>query len=634
MDPNSLSVMQGAAGAGGDKVYVEEVFSTYVYKGDEQPDRLIPNGLDLDGEGGMVLIKCRENSYHYALFDTERGENEWLSTNGSVESTTVTQHVVDFNSNGFTIGTNDRVNRITDGDYVSWSFRKAPGFFDVVTYTGDTDGSSTQTVSHNLECKPGMILIKNLDEDQYWAVYHKSMGATHYARLNDGLEFYENSGFWDDTEPTSTQFTVGVTAAVNQLGKNFVAYLFADGDDADAQIFGDGGNESIIKCGSFTGASYTESLGFEPQWLLVKRSDSTGNWFLVDNMRGFYNKTEAGVDVDAVNLRPNMDINENSGSFHITSDGFYYSSSGGIDYVYMAIRRGPMKTPEDATEVFGVDHLTNGSTPGFKPGFPVDWGIFKALTGTSDWQAWDRVRGEYDLRFNKIDDEDGNNNFIGDNMTGFYDYSTADSTYIGYSFRRAPGFFDISCFSSASTNAAGLDINHNLGVVPEMMIIKNRTYDGNWETYHKGIGNTHVLKINNDALAEDAASAWNDTTPTNSVFTVGTNITDNTNDWIAYLFATVAGVSKVGSETVGSSAIEVNCGFIAGARFVLIKRTDAAGDWYVYDSTRGINTSNDEFLLINEPDDEDSNDYIDPFTTGFKINSSLPSGDYIYLAIA
>ena len=76
MDPNSLSVMQGAAGAGGDKAYVEEVFSTYVYKGDEQPDRLIPNGLDLDGEGGMVLIKCRENSYHYALFDTERGENE------------------------------------------------------------------------------------------------------------------------------------------------------------------------------------------------------------------------------------------------------------------------------------------------------------------------------------------------------------------------------------------------------------------------------------------------------------------------------------------------------------------------------------------------------------------------------
>ncbi len=108
----------------------------------------------------------------------------------------------------------------------------------------------------------------------------------------------------------------------------------------------------------------------------------------------------------------------------------------------------------------------------------------------------------------------------------------------------------------------------------------------------------------------------------------------STTTYIAYLFATVAGVSKVGSETVGSSAIEVNCGFAAGARFVLIKRTDATGDWYVYDSLRGIASGNDDFLLINEPDDEDSNDYIDPFTTGFKINSSLPSGDYIYLAIA
>ena len=84
----------------------------------------------------------------------------------------------------------------------------------------------------------------------------------------------------------------------------------------------------------------------------------------------------------------------------------------------------------------------------------------------------------------------------------------------------------------------------------------------------------------------DDDTIWNDTAPTSSVFTVGADNSVNNNGYtyIAFLFATLAGVSKVGSVTHSGSSTDVDCGFTAGARFVLLKRTDAAGDWYIWDS--------------------------------------------------
>jgi hypothetical protein len=110
---------------------------------------------------------------------------------------------------------------------------------------------------------------------------------------------------------------------------------------------------------------------------------------------------------------------------------------------------------------------------------------------------------------------------------------------------------------------------------------------------------------------------------------------------IAYLFATVAGVSKVGSYTGTGADLNVDCGFSAGARFILIKRTDSTGDWYVYDSVRGIVAGNDPYLLLNSTAGEvTGTDYIDPLSSGFTVTSSAPAalnasgGTYIFLAIA
>ncbi|MDB4416865.1 hypothetical protein N9277_01220, partial [bacterium] len=111
--------------------------------------------------------------------------------------------------------------------------------------------------------------------------------------------------------------------------------------------------------------------------------------------------------------------------------------------------------------------------------------------------------------------------------------------------------------------------------------------------------------------------------------------------YIAYLFATLAGVSKVGSYTGTGSNVDVDCGFSAGARFILIKRTDSTGDWYVWDSVRGIVAGNDPYLLLNSTSAEvTSTDYIDPLASGFTVTSSAPAalnasgGNYIFLAIA
>jgi hypothetical protein len=111
--------------------------------------------------------------------------------------------------------------------------------------------------------------------------------------------------------------------------------------------------------------------------------------------------------------------------------------------------------------------------------------------------------------------------------------------------------------------------------------------------------------------------------------------------YVAYLFATCSGVSKVGSYTGTATTQVINCGFAAGARFVMIKRTDSTGDWYVWDSARGIIAGNDPYVLMNTNAVEvTSTDYVDTAASGFELSSTAPAainasgGTFIFLAIA
>jgi hypothetical protein len=182
-----------------------------------------------------------------------------------------------------------------------------------------------------------------------------------------------------------------------------------------------------------------------------------------------------------------------------------------------------------------------------------------------------------------------------------------------------------------------------LGAVPELMFVKRRSQGTAWFVYDATNGPTKNLVLNTTAASVVDSLPWNDTAPTSSVFSIGnvsyTNGSGAT--YVAYLFATCAGVSKVGSYTGTGTTQTINCGFTAGSRFVMIKRTDSTGDWYVWDSARGIIAGDDPYLLLNSTAAEVTNtDYVDTANAGFEISSTAPAainangGSFIFLAIA
>jgi hypothetical protein len=219
-----------------------------------------------------------------------------------------------------------------------------------VTYTGD--GSATQTISHSLESTPAVIMVKRTDSTGSWWVWHKDMTSNQYYIFLESTAGQANGGMtlWGATDTT---FSVVSAAGLTTLAGNYVAYLFA----SDAGGFGDDGDENIIKCGSYTGNGSTNGpeidLGFEPQWLMVKNSTASSDWFLVDTMRGFTANTSDSYQ----RLRANLsDAEDGSNAFSINSTGFklvnatFNPNVSGNSYIYIAIRR-PMKTPESGTEV-------------------------------------------------------------------------------------------------------------------------------------------------------------------------------------------------------------------------------------------------------------------------------------------
>ena len=655
----------GASGAGSaEKIYVEDVFSTWLYTGNGST-QTITNGIDLSGKGGMVWIKGRTGSagsIYHALYDTNRGaSNGYIRTNATnaasgnnLESFAFASTGFSFNANAFYLNDSS-----IPSTYTSWTFRKAAKFFDVVTYTGN---GSNRTIAHNLGSVPGTIIVKRTDTAADWQVYHRSFSITDYLVLNSTALLATAATRWNDTTPTSTVFSLGTDATVNASGGTYVAYLFAH----NAGGFGDAGTDSVVSCGNYTGNGSTTgptvTLGWEPQWLLIKNAGSTGDWNLIDNMRGF---TVGGADAE---LNPNLSAAESSGTFVTPlSNGFQlnttdagYNASGDY-YIYIAIRRGPMKTPTDATKVFNAVTYTGTGTNSriyTGAGFPLDAVLINDRLRTSGDSAFvDRLRGAAYLATpgtsaettggsyyaSKLDSMDG---YTGGTLD-FNQVNLSGLTLVDYYFRRAPRFFDVVAYTG---NGSTQTINHNLGVAPEMIIAKCRSGGTeSWEVTAAGMPfgiGMATAQLNSTAAATDTGR-WGSFTPTSTQFRVdwlaAGNLNGSGRTYIAYLFASCPGVSKVGSYTgTGTgTTLNINCGFTNGARFVLIKRTDSTGDWYVWDTARGIIAANDPYLLLNSTAAEVTNtDFIDPLSSGFQISSTAPAainangGSFIYLAIA
>ena len=636
--------LTAAAGNAGESLYVEDAFSTYLYTGNNST-QTITNGIDLDGEGGMVWLKDRGAAQNHHLYDTERGVQKAIFSNLNFAEITWSNALSSFNSTGFSIGDNNQIN-VNTNDYASWSFRKAEKFFDVVTFEAPSSPDTNYRISHNLGSAPGTILLKNVDSAYQWYVYHRSEGRDKYLVLNSTSASASSTGIWGTADPTSTDFGVNAnntgTRSVDVGSGTYIAYLFAH----DAGGFGDD-DESIIKCGSYTGnGSNTNgpvvNLGFEPQWLLVKSSSSAYDWMLVDVMRGMH-----AYDEFSNTLRANTNVAESaSHRFNPSATGFQVNDDNGMvnanggNYIYIAIRR-PMKTPEAGTEVFAVDDRA-AATPAFVSDFPVDLYWTRAKTGGTFFD-YARLRGDNYLQHDGTNAETSGGAFF-DSNTGVFSSGSASTNILAWMFKRGPGFFDVVAYTGTGSATT---FSHNLKAVPELMIVKQRSgASESWTVWNKTIAATNsaaTLWLNSTSSVNNFSNRFNSTAPTDSVFSVAGDVSTNGSGstYINYLFATLDGVSKVGSYTGTGSDLNVDCGFSAGARFILIKRTDSTGDWYVYDYFRGIVSGNDPYLLLNTGTGEVTNtDYIDPLNAGFTVTSSAPAalnasgGSYIFLAIA
>jgi len=647
------------------KTYVDDVFSSYLWKGNATA-RSINNGIDLSGEGGMTWIKSRSVVKGNILNDTVRGAGNRLGSNDYSASASGTAWLSAFNSNGFSIGTDGDVNENNE-TFSSWSFRKAPGFFDVVTFTGN---GSNRTIAHSLGCVPGFYMVKKYNDTGDWKCYHKDVGPTKNLKLNTDDAAGTESTYWNDTAPTASVFSIGTSNEVNENGDSFVAYLFAH----DEQSFGEGGDQAVIKCGTYagTGGGYEvfANLGWEPQWILYKSFTNSGttegNWFIFDSTRGLHYKANQSPF-----LLPNTTDKEgyintydlSSAGLDVTPTGFTPSSGNqrvnkadGCQYIYVAIRRpdGYVGKPiEVGTSVLSIGTRSGSSSNELAcVNTFIDFSFIKNYTsGGEYWATNARQIAQFSLKTNSNSSHLTGalpsgyaaqwGQMLGHIVAGSNGATNSPSgTMVDFGWKRHAGL-DVSSY----TGSGSADyVYHSCGQIPEMIWVKNRSSSTDWRVYHKGLGTNndpfdYSLKLNEEDSQIDDATVWNDAAPEINRFTVGTHGDVNTSGdiYVSILFSSVAGVSKVGSFDGQNSTITVSLGF--QPRFLIVKSITEDYDWYVFSTGGALSMANDQFLLLNESNAINTGGYGDFNSTSFELAGNVDetnkSGQkYIYYAHA
>jgi hypothetical protein len=321
-------------------------FTPYLYTADgTSPKSRTGIGFAPD----FLWFKSRSTTFSHALYDQVRGTNKGLQTNTTAAENTYTL-LSTFGSDGFTTTTDGTVgNILNDGTntYVTWAW-KANGAgstntagtitstvsanttagFSIATYTGN--GSSSQTVGHGLGVAPGMVIIKTRSNSDNWRVWHTSLTSGQTLTLNSTAA-QAASGFWPSNPSTSVVY-LGTDSSVNSSTWTYVMYSFAPvaGYSAFGSYTGNGSAD-----GPFV---YT---GFRPAFVLIKRTDSTSSWWMMDSKRDPYNVNVNYLIADGSGAEAtytSMDFLSNGFKPRNTSSSF---NSG--THIYMAFAENPFK---------------------------------------------------------------------------------------------------------------------------------------------------------------------------------------------------------------------------------------------------------------------------------------------------
>ena len=243
MDPNQQQLLL-TSGGGDTTTYVDDVYSTYVYNGNNGAQTGLGPGVDLT-KGGLAWVKRRSAAESHYFFDSNRvigGVYQSLASNTNNTQDPRAWNIA-FNNNGLAFNDNDGGINATGSTYVNMQFRKAKGFFDIQTWSGN--GTAGRQISHDLGTIPGCIMVKRTNSVSNWVVYHRSIGNNRGSSGQDSsytsLQLNSTNGqdtsseYWNNTLPTKDNFTLGIHPTVNQTGGEYVAYIFAHGDTGAGQ---------------------------------------------------------------------------------------------------------------------------------------------------------------------------------------------------------------------------------------------------------------------------------------------------------------------------------------------------------------------------------------------------------------
>jgi hypothetical protein len=325
-----------------------DYFNTVLYSGNGTGQSITGVGFSPE----FLWLKERTSTSYHRLSDIIRGTNKQLSSNVTDAEETISTVVSSYDSDGFTVGADNGSNE-SGQTYVGWSW-KAGG-----TASSNTDGSitstvsanttsgfsivkftgtgSTATVGHGLGVAPDWYVVKRIDggDGGQWNAYYSSLGATKFMLLNGTNASQTSATRWNNTEPTSSVFTVNTSGDVNNSGDNHIVYCFAE-------------KKGFSKFGSYTGNGNADGTfvytGFKPAFVIIKVSSTTNDWSMYDNQRDPINQVDNY-------LQPNTSLAEVSDTGKGTdflSNGFKLRTThgthntSGATYIYMAFAESPL----------------------------------------------------------------------------------------------------------------------------------------------------------------------------------------------------------------------------------------------------------------------------------------------------
>ncbi len=321
-------------------------FNTVLYTGNGSTNAITGVGFQTD----FIWNKQRNGTYSHYLFNAITGTGKFLKSDSTDSEGTNTDTVTSFDSDGFTLGSaagnNGSGNTMvswnwlasnttasnTDGSITSTVSANTTSGFSIVSYTGT---GANATVGHGLGVAPKMIITKARGTTNNWGTYHESLGNTDAVFLNLTSATDTFSGYWNNTSPTSSVFSVGSSAGTNPSA-TMIAYCFSE-------------VKGFSKFGSYTGNGNADGTfvytGFKPAFVIIKPSSYANSWLILDNKRNTFNPTNTRLEADGNGADySGLDYTDFlSNGFKIRTSNAHPNTSGGT-LIYMAFASSPFTT--------------------------------------------------------------------------------------------------------------------------------------------------------------------------------------------------------------------------------------------------------------------------------------------------